>query len=115
MIDPRPSILWFAAQRRLRLDRPFVLAVGGGIGKTSTKVAIGTLFNLKYPGQVRVGYGNLNTYLGVPLAVLGFEVDFYKQKIGVWAWLKILGAALWRSWFSKLPPYLILEFGTDQP
>lgn len=110
----RAWILWLAARWRIKKDQPVIVAIGGAIAKTSTKTAIGAVLNEAFPGHVRVGYGNLNTLLGVPLAILGFEIDFYKEKIGFWRWLKILIQAKWRAAFSKLPKYLVLEFGTDQ-
>lgn len=115
MADIRGTILWWAAKRRIRKDRSKVIAVGGAIAKTSTKMAIGTLLKLQYPGEVRVGYGNLNSYLGVPLSILGFEIDFYERPIGVGGWLVILWKALWRGFFTRVPKYLVVEFGTDQP
>ncbi len=110
----RAGILWLWARWRVKHDQPVIVAVGGAIAKTSTKVAIGAILETAFPGQVRVGFGNLNSYLGVPLAILGFEIDFYKEKIGFWKWLSILTAAKWRGLFTKLPKYLVLEFGTDQ-
>lgn len=111
----REKILWFAAKRRIAKDKPTIIAVGGAIAKTSTKTALGELLNQQYPGKVRVGYGNLNSLLGVPLSILSFQLDFYKQKFGYFAWLKILFKAILRSYFTKLPKYLVLEYGTDQP
>lgn len=114
MLDVRAGILWLWARWRIKKDQPIIIAVGGAIAKTSTKAAIGAILREAFPGQVRVGYGNLNSYLGVPLAVLGFEIDFYKHKVGFWGWLKILISAKWRGLFGRLPKYLVLEFGTDQ-
>ena len=115
MNDLRAKILWWAAKRRIAKDGSKVIAVGGAIAKTSTKAALGTALRLAYPGQVRVGYGNLNTYLGVPLSILGFEIDFYDKKIGIGQWLTILIKAIWRGLFVRLPKYLVLEYGTDGP
>lgn len=110
----REKILWSAAKYRLASDKPYVIAVGGGIAKTSTKVAIGQALNTAFPGQVQVGYGNLNTMLGVPMSILGIEIDFHKQKIGRWGWLRVLHQAKRRAATKKLPKYLVLEYGTDK-
>lgn len=115
MSDIRAKILWWAAKRRIIKDGCKIIAVGGAIAKTSTKTAVGTLMKLAYPGQVRVGYGNLNSYLGVPLSILGFEVDFYEQKVGFGQWLVILWKAIWHGLLTKIPRYLVLEYGTDGP
>lgn len=114
MKDIRAQILWWAAKRRLRSDKPFVIAVTGSIAKTSTKEAIGAVLQLAYPNQVRVGYGNLNTYLGLPLAILDFKLDFHRRELGL-GWITVLLQALSRSWFDKLPKYLVLELAADRP
>ncbi len=114
MQDIREKILWWAVKRRVKKDNPFIIAITGSIAKTSTKVAIGAVLRRAFPDQVRVGYGNLNSFLGVPLAILNFKVDFYKQKI-TWQWIWILKLAIWRGLFSRLPKYLVLEYGADKP
>lgn len=111
----REKILWWAARRQIRRHGTKVVAIGGAIAKTSTKVAVGALLQLAHPGEVRVGFGNLNSYLGVPLSVLGFEIDFYAQKIGLFRWIWILKQAIWRGLFGKFPKFLVLEYGTDKP
>jgi len=114
MAITREKILWWAAERRLRLDQPFIIAITGSIAKTSTKQAIGAILSDAFPGKVRVGFGNLNTYLGVPLAILGFRLDFHRQNIS-WQWPFIIARALWRGVFGRLPKFLILELGADKP
>lgn len=111
----REKVLWWAVRRRVDLDQPVIIAITGSIAKTSTKVAIGAVLRRAFPNQVRVGYGNLNSFLGVPLAILDFKVDFYQRKIGAFQWLWILKLAIWRGLFSKLPKYLVLEYGADYP
>ncbi len=114
-MDIRSTILWWAAKRQIRRHGTKVVAIGGAIAKTSTKVAVGSLLKLAYPGEVRVGFGNLNSYLGVPLSILGFEIDFYEQKVGLFRWLGLLFQAIWRGLFGKFPRYLVIEYGTDKP
>lgn len=114
MRDLRETILWFSALRLIRKYRPFVIGIGGAIAKTSTKEAVGDILRDIYPNQVQVSYGNLNTYLGVPLTILGFEIDFYEKPIR-YQWFFILIRALLRSFTRKIPRYLVLEYGTDKP
>ncbi len=115
MDDFRSALLWLAADRRIKRDKPFIIAITGSIAKTSTKEAIGAILKVAYtPDQVRVGFGNLNTYLGLPLAILGYKIDFYAQKIS-WQWPLLLLGALWRGYFSRLPKYLVIELGSDKP
>ena len=111
----REKILWTALKRRIIKDQPYVIAVGGGIAKTSTKIALGEIMKQAFPGDVLVGYGNLNTYIGVPLAALGFKIDFHKQKLGIISWFFVLVRALFKGYFFKLPKFLVLEYGTDSP
>lgn len=113
-MDIRAKILWWAVKRRVLLDEPFIIAITGSIAKTSTKLAIGAVLRRAFPNQVRVGFGNLNSFLGVPLAILDFKVDFYKQRIA-WQWVWILKLAIWRGLFGRLPKYLLLEYGADKP
>lgn len=115
MADPRGSVLWFAANRRLVSDRPYIIAITGSVAKTSTKEAVGAVLKKAFgPKAVRVGFGNLNTYLGLPLAILGYQLNFHNQKIRS-KWPILLLSALFRGYFTKLPKYLVLELGADQP
>ena len=115
MKNIREKVLWKALKRRVAIDKPYIIAIGGGIAKTSTKIALGEILKQAFPGDVLVGYGNLNTYIGVPLAALGFNIDFYKQKLGIIGWLFVLTRAFLKGYFYKLPKFLVLEYGTDSP
>lgn len=109
------KILWSAAKRLVRRDQPTIIAIGGGIAKTSTKIALGQILTAAWPGRVMVGYGNLNTYLGVPLAILRFRLDFHKKSLSNFGWFVTVVIAWIKQWFVRLPQYLVLEYGTDQP
>lgn len=109
----RDEFLWRCALRRIRKSNSVVIAIGGGIAKTSTKYAIGSVLSDHFKNNVLVGYGNLNTYLGVPLSILEFRIDFHHQSIS-WQWPIILLQAWIRS-RRILPKYLVLEYGTDRP
>lgn len=109
----RDEFLWRCALRRVKNADTTVIAIGGGIAKTSTKYAVGAVLSDFFKGNVFVGFGNLNTYLGVPLSILEFKIDFHHQSIS-WQWPIILIQAWVRS-FAPLPKYVVLEYGTDQP
>jgi UDP-N-acetylmuramoyl-tripeptide--D-alanyl-D-alanine ligase len=109
----RDEWLWRLALRRFKRTDTTVIAVGGGIAKTSTKYAIGAVLSDYFKGEVLVGFGNLNTYLGVPLSILEFKIDFHHQSIS-WQWPLILLSAWFRS-FKPLPKFVVLEYGTDRP
>lgn len=108
--------------------RPAVIGVTGSAGKTSTKLAIKAV--LERDRRVRAAFGNLNSDLGLPLAILGdwSERDLalvsratprgtkILQKIGFW--LRVIVGSAWRIVFScaaDYPEILILEYGADRP
>lgn len=111
----RDRIVWWAVKKILGRSHTTVIAVGGAVGKTSTKVALGTLLETAYPGEVRTGFGNLNTYIGVPMAALGYKVDFFETRVGALQWLKIIIEAIWQGLTAHFPRFLVLEFATDRP
>lgn len=59
-----------------------LIAVVGSVGKTSTKIAIGTVLNEKF--RVRLHEGNHNSELSAPLAILGVEFPSDIRSIGQW-------------------------------
>src|ERR1035437_8591868 len=59
-----------------------VVAVGGSVGKTSTKMAIATVLSEKYLTLVHPG--NYNSELGLPLSV--FELSVPDQLYNPFAW-----------------------------
>ena len=114
MVDIRAVILWRCVKTRLFVDRPKIIAITGSIAKTSTKDATYEMMRHALPGKVRATYGNLNSYLGVPLGILGFKFDFYEKRI-TWQWGWILIVAFLKMFFQRLPKYLIVELGVDKP
>ena len=59
-----------------------LVVVVGSVGKTSTKIAIGTVLSEKY--RVRLHEGNHNSELSAPLAILGVEFPDDIRKLGQW-------------------------------
>lgn len=93
--------------------RPKVIVVTGSVGKTSAKEAIFLVLETKFPGYVRRSRGNLNTEIGVPLAIIG-GVEAQRS---VWLWLGNFLKAL-RIVFSRdrgYPEVLVLEMAADRP
>lgn len=88
-----------------------IVAVGGSVGKTSTKLAIATVLRQKY--RVLVHEGNYNSELGLPLSLFELEVPAKVTAIG--GWLKLLRAV--ERKLSRPYPYdvVVLELGTDHP
>ena len=94
------------SRRRLK-----VVAVGGAVGKTTTKTAITTVLAQKY--RVLVHPGNYNAEIGLPLAVFKLDVPRFIINPFAWLWrLLKMEAAIWGTY-----PYdvVVLELGTDHP
>ena len=88
-----------------------VVAVGGSVGKTSTKLAIAAVLTQKY--RVLVQAGNYNSELGLPLSL--FELEVPARITDVMGWFRLLGAV--ERKLSQPYPYdvVVLELGTDHP
>lgn len=99
----------------LRLYRPKIVGITGSVGKSSTKEAIGVVLKSKF--QVRVSPGNLNSQLGLPLAVLGFtKAGSHRKNIsGILSWVRIMIWAPFKILQTNFPKILVLEMGTDKP
>lgn len=105
------NLMWTAALRRYHREQPKVVAVGGSVGKTSTKDAIVQV--LQQTGRpVRYTFGNMATDSGVALSLLGFT----DPPAGMGGWFKVL----WRCFFlsgekyiASQQPYYVLEYSSD--
>lgn len=86
-----------------------LIIVVGSVGKTSTKMAIGTLLNQKY--RVRLHEGNHNAELSAPLALLGVEYPDNIRSIG--EWLTVFRAAKKRIKQPADVDVIVQEVGTD--
>ena len=91
--------------------QPIVIGITGNTGKTSTKEAIHQV--LKQKGiLLRKTLKNLNTDIGVPLAILG--LGDARRNIIKWLY-NFLKALLLVIHDKKPPKYLILELAADRP
>jgi UDP-N-acetylmuramoyl-tripeptide--D-alanyl-D-alanine ligase len=105
------KLLWRGARYRVSQEKPKVFAITGSVGKTSAKEALATILE----GSGRPVFktpGNLNSDMGVPLALLGFT----SQPSGMAEWL----AAVWQGLFPPVTryssqPLYILEYSADKP
>lgn len=108
-------ILRFFTKIILNRFKPRVIAVTGSVGKTSTKSAIYAVFKKAGDKRVKMSGGNLNSELGLPLAILGN----YETTGGIIFWIRVLLGALWKTLFfwskKKYPEILVLEYGADKP
>lgn len=86
-----------------------LVVVAGSVGKTSTKIAIGTVLSQKL--KVRLHEGNHNSELSAPLAILGIE--FPDNIRSLTEWMTVFSAIRRRI---KLPAdvnVIVQELGTD--
>ncbi len=104
------------AQAVLARHKPFIVAITGSVGKTSTKDAIATV--LGEHESVRASQGNYNNELGLPLTILGEESPG-RSPFGWWKLLRRARklAAGGPSGLSgdAYPKVLVLEMGMDHP
>lgn len=109
----------FWARFVLRERRPRIIGVTGSVGKTTTKEAIFAALSTpdaqKIIGSVGRSAGNLNTELGLPLAILLFDTS----PNGWLSWFMLVITAPVRalilSSFAAYPGTLILEYAADRP
>ena len=87
-----------------------LVVVAGSVGKTSTKVAIGTVLSKKF--RVRLHEGNHNAEMSAPLAILGIE--FPDNIKNIFAWLTVFKAAKIRIHQPADVDVIVQELGTDR-
>lgn len=86
-----------------------LVVVAGSVGKTSTKMAIGTVLAQRY--RVRLHEGNHNTGFSAPLAILGIE---YPENIkSIKAWRAVFKAAKERVKQPADVDVIVQELGVD--
>ncbi len=105
------GILLWESRQIIRKYKPFIVAVTGSVGKTSTKDAIYDV--LKHSSAfVRKSEKGFNTEIGLPLTIIGVPNGWYD----IGAWLSNIGAGMkLLLGKKKYPQCLILEIGADHP
>jgi UDP-N-acetylmuramyl pentapeptide synthase len=108
----RAKVLWHAVHHMLAREKPRVIAVGGSIGKTSTKEAIAQAFQTAGVRFVATP-GNLNTFEGVAYTILGCK----DVPHGLAGYLNLLQRIVqaYAQGGQECPDYYLLEYGTDSP
>lgn len=86
-----------------------LVTVVGSVGKTSTKIAIGTVLNEKY--KIRLHEGNHNSELSAPLAILGIDFPDTIRSLG--QWLTVFRAIKQRIKQPAEVDIIVQELGTD--
>ena len=104
------SIMTLLAKAALVKFKPKIVAIGGSVGKTSTKDAIFTV--LGGGVKARKSEKSYNSDVGVPLAVFGLENAWMNPL--VWARNFFLALKVLMS-DEPFPKVLVLEIGADRP
>ncbi len=103
-------ILTALASALLQKHRPFIIAITGSVGKTSTKDAIYAA--IRHSTPTRKSEKSFNSDIGVPLTVLGLPNGWSNPFL----WIKNIIDACFTVLFSKrYPKVLVLETGIDRP
>ena len=104
-------ILESQVKRLIASHSLIVVAVGGSVGKTTTKMAIARVLSVKY--RVMVQEGNYNSEISLPLMVFGQAVPSILFNPVAWAVRMVRAEAMIRGDY----PYdvIVLELGTDHP
>lgn len=87
-----------------------LVVVAGSVGKTSTKMAIGTVLSQHF--RVRMHEGNHNAILSSPVAILG--VDYPGEIRNPLAWLIVFKAARMRIKQPTDVDVIVQELGSDR-
>jgi len=104
------AVLTYEARVLLRRTKPFIIAVSGSVGKTSTKDAIFSV--LKNHRHTRKSEKSFNSEIGVPLSILGLP-NAWDNPL---AWAKnLIDGAIIAFFNKKYPEVLVLETGVDRP
>lgn len=103
------QILVWEASLVLKKNKPYIIAVTGNLGKTSTKDAIYAV--LKDHFYIRRSEKSMNSEFGVPLTILGYKSGWNNPL--KWLWIIING--IFVPFSKHYPTHLVLEVGADRP
>lgn len=104
------SVAKVLAKAYLKFKSPTLIAVGGSVGKTSTKLALAKV--LSSEKRVSCMDDSYNFGLGLYLSV--FERKIPTSLYSPVSWVRIIIGILVK-FFQKSPEYIILEYGIDSP
>lgn len=91
--------------------KPYIIAVTGSVGKTSTKDAVFSIVR-HASSHVRKSEKSMNSEIGLPLTIIGAP-NAWKDISG---WIKNITDGLELIfWKSEYPDTLVLEIGADHP
>ncbi len=97
------------ARTALKIHKPFIIAITGSVGKTTTKDMIAGI--LRTAGMpVRSSRKSYNGEFGVPLSIFDLPTGMRNPFI----WIYVLCVAFFRMLFS-MPKFVVLEVGLETP
>lgn len=105
------GILNAEAKLVLKKYKPFIIAVTGSVGKTSTKDAIYSIL-ASTSLHVRKSEKSFNSEIGVPLTILGAKNAWNNPSLWIQNIFKGLSIIFGKN---KYPDCLVLEIGADHP
>ncbi len=108
------NYLGLAAKAVIQREHPFIIAITGSIGKTTTRQMIGAVLQSDlFPTEILLPKKNFNNELGLPLTIFRSN---YPERSPI-KWLKLLSvatAARFGLWKNGAKIY-VLEMGADAP
>lgn len=105
----RTTLYFEAKLYRSRCNGP-VVAITGSVGKTGTKEAIGTMLRKFFGQDIIVTPKSLNTEIGVPLTMLGFQ----SIPASFFGWPGVILRGMVVAVFGAGPKCMVLELGSDK-
>lgn len=102
-----------AARATIKRESPLIIAITGTVGKSSTKQAIGAIFQADATdASVRVTSKNYNNELGVPLTI--FNTSAPGRSIVRWLLLLAKAFVISQGWVKTDVQTFVLEMGADK-
>ena len=100
------KIITWEARAILWQHKPYIIAITGNLGKTTTKDAIVAAISNYY---VRGNEKSLNSDIGVPLTIIGVDNPWFS----VHKWLHVIIKGVFVFFARDYPEFLVLEVGAD--
>jgi UDP-N-acetylmuramyl pentapeptide synthase len=105
------GILTLESRLILRKYKPFIVAITGSVGKTSTKDAIFDVLK-SHSSYVRKSDKSMNSEIGLPITIIGVSNAWRN----IFGWVSNMWAGLQLIVFTQhYPDCLVLEIGADHP
>lgn len=102
------------AKIAVKRERPFIIAITGTVGKSTTRQACAAILEADGKGaEIRVSPKNYNNEYGVPLTVLGAAAPG-RSLVG-WIALLLRSLAVRVGLLRVCPKILVMEMGADHP